>query len=300
MLPEPLNTFKKKPVLALYVLGVLLLLAGAGLWWFKLSVNPERVFWGTLEQSLSTRAVTIDARQNSNGTDMHQVMQYSMGAQNMTHSVTTLQQGKTTIVNELVGTPEADYTRYLSVQTDQKGKNGQALNFSHILGVWAKGQSKGQLFSQGVLGVGLPLGGVAIPIGNFDSATRHKLIQEIKNDVVYQTTFTAVKKQTVSGRLQYVYDVSVQPVGYANLMQHFAQAVGLHDLDGLDPSSFKGQQALRMLLTVDVRARHVVTAQVVSTGDKQTYSSYDIPVSISVPKNAIGVQELQHRLSQLQ
>lgn len=300
MLPEPLHTLRKKPILALYIAGALLLVAGGWLWWAKISVNPERVFWGTIEQSLNTRAVTIQAAQKNDQASLHQTTQYSLGATNLTHSITRLQRGKTTVVNELIGTPAADYTRYINVRTDQKGKDGKDLDFSRVLGVWAKGaQGKGQLFSQGVLGVGLPLGGVAVPIGNFQPAERTKLIQEMKDNVVYQVNYAAAKKQRKDGRLLYTYDATVQAVAYAGMMKHFAQDTGLHDLDNLDPANFKGQAGLRVRLTIDVRARHLVAAEVVSTGDRQTYTAYDVPVSITVPQKAISAQELQERLSHL-
>lgn len=301
MLPEPLNTIKKKPILALYLFGALLLVVAGALWWTKTSINPERVFWGTIDQSLATSAVTIQADQKSNGTSVHQTVQYSMGAKNMTHSLTKLSQGNTVVQNELIGTPTTDYTRYVSVKTDQKNANGKDLNFSNIIGVWAKGQAgQNQLFSQGVLGIGLPLGGVAVPIGNLQPTQRHKLIKEIKNNVVYQTDYSKAKKQTVNGRLQYVYSVDVQPVAYATLMQHFAQLVGMHDLDSLNPNTFQGQQSLKMKLTVDVRSRHLVAVEMESNGDKQTYAAYDVPVTITEPAKAISTTELQNRLSHLQ
>jgi hypothetical protein len=302
MLPEPLNTIKKKPVLSLYIAGALLLVIGGWIWCVKISTNSERVFWGMINQSLSTSSVTIQADQSNGNATLHQTVQYSLGATNVSHSLTTLRQKGTTVVDELVGTPTADYTRYLSVNTNQKDKNGKPLNFSGIIGTWAKGTpgaAKGQLFSQAVLGTGLPIGGVAVPIGNLSPSARAALIKEIKNAAVYQTPYSSVKKQRVNGREQYMYDVSVQPVAYAGLMQRFARAMGLHDLDGLDPAAFKGQAALKLKMTVDVHARHLVAAQS-TNADRQAYGSYDIPVNVAIPKQAISVQELQKRLGNLQ
>jgi hypothetical protein len=201
----------------------------------------------------------------------------------------------------LVGTPTTDYTRYVSVTTDQKGKDGKDLDFSHILGVWAQAPTgNAQLFSQGLLGVGLPIGGVAVPIGNLSAPARAKMIKQIKSEVVYQINFKKVKTSHTRGRLMYIYDVAVQPVAYANLMQRFAQGMGLHDLDALDPGAFQGQRATQMRLTVDARAHHLVSAQVPSTGASQTYTSYDIPSTFGLPKNTITVTELQNRLAHLQ
>jgi hypothetical protein len=303
MLPEPLNTIKKKPLPSLYIAGAIVLLVGGLVWCTKVSTNVQRVFWGTVSQSLSTSAVTITSKQTNGSASLNQAVQYSFGPNSVSHTLSTLKQNGTTVVDELIGTPSADYTRYLSVDTTQKSASGKLLDFSNITGVWAKSDpsaGKPQLFSQSVLGTSLPIGGIALPIGNLSEANRIKLIQEIKNDAVYQVDFKNVTKQRVSGREQYVYNIGVQPVAYAALMQRFAQLMGLHDLDGLDPSSFKGQAALKLQLTIDVRSRHVVTATAGANGDEQSYTSYDIPADISAPAKAISIAELQARLSKLQ
>lgn len=301
MLPEPLNTLKKKPILSLYIAGAALLVLGVLLWCFKVSVGPERVFWATVNQGLATSAVTIQANQKSGSAEMHQTTQYSLGPNSMSHTLTHVQQGGTNVVNELIGTPTTDYTRYVSVHTDQKGKDGKPLNLSKVVGVWAKGDASNnaQLFSQGVLGVGLPLGGIALPIGNLDAGTRAKMVREIQNDVVYQVDFKKVTSKRDHGRLLYTYNVGIQPVSYAKLMQQFAQKMGLHDLDSLDPAQFKGQRATQMKLTIDVRAHHLVAAEVPANNARQAYTSYDIPSHFPFPKNTISVQELQQRLSHL-
>jgi hypothetical protein len=304
MSPQTLTPSKKKPLTLLYVAGAILLLIGALVWWTKVSTNPQRVFWGTINQSLATKSVTVEAKQDSQGESLDQLVQYSLGPNSISHTLSKLNQNGTTVVDELVGTTTADYTRYVSVQTDQKNKAGKPLDFSRVTGVWAKSDpktsGKAQLLSQSVLGTSLPIGGVAVPIGNLSESNRAKLIQEIKNDAVYQVDYKHVAKKTVNGRQQYTYTVTVQPVAYAALMQRFAQLSGLHDLDSLDPSQFKGQAALKMSMTIDVRARHVVTASTNFGQNTQTYSSYDVPASITVPKQTISVAELQKRLNQLQ
>ena len=297
MLPEPLNTIVKKPLVSLYVAGSICLVVASFLWWTKVSVNPTRVFWDTVSQSLATSAVTIEASQTSDGSTIHQTLQYSLGANNITHSMTTLEQGGTTVVDELIGTPNADYSRYVSVATNQKN-----LNLSGVIGVWAKGSSsnQGQLFGQAVLGTGLPIGGIAMPIANFDPSTRTTLYQEIKTANVYNVDFNSVKRTHVHGRLEYTYDVAIEPVAYTEMMQRYADALGLHSLDSLDPSSYVGQAATHMVLTVDAHADQVVSASIPASNATQTYSSYDVPVSISVPKNTVSLQTLQQRLQALQ
>ncbi|HSX32705.1 MAG TPA: hypothetical protein VLF43_05570 [Candidatus Saccharimonadales bacterium] len=287
-----------KSVRTLYVLGAVLLLVTAGMWGYKQMTDPEHVFWGTIDQGLRSSGVTIKASQNNGASGMQQTLQYSLGATNRSYARTVLTQTGTTVVNEMIGTPTADYTRYASIKTDQKGSDGHTLNFSKVLGVWAKGDQK-QLFSQAVLGTGLPIGGMVVPVASLSPDLRDTLTRQIKEQDVYKIDFSKVTKKHVDGRLQYVYDVSIKPMAYARLMKSFAGSVGLHDLDQLDPNQFNSQPDLKLKLTVDVKAHHVVAANVTSTQYQQTYHSYDVPVSASIPEKTISFNELQDRLRKL-
>lgn len=298
----PFTRFAKKPLLVIYAAAIVVLLVGAWLWWARVSIEPKRVFHTMLAQSLATTGVTIQASQNSNGALVQQTVQYSFG-NNMSHAVTRITQNKTVVVDETIGTATADYTRYLGVQTDQKTAAGKPIDFSKVVGVWAtndpKDSASHQLFGQAVIGSGLPLGGIVVPVGDVPATARKQLLQQIESGVAYQVDYRNVKHQSSHGRLQYVYDVQVEPVAYASLMQRYAQAMGLHDLDQLDPSNFTGQAALHVQITVDARAGHVVAVALPQNHYSQTYGSYDIPVEAAIPAHAITITELQSRLANL-
>jgi len=290
---------KRKPLLLLYGLGILLLIAAGGVWWMEGNLKPEKVFWDMVSQSLSTSSVTVQAAQNGNGTSVHQTIQFSFGPQNTSHSLATLAQPGTNVVDEIIATPDADYTRYVSVKTDQKGSDGKTLDFSKIIGVWAKRDGGAQLFPQDVLGTGLPLGGVSVPIANLSPPLRTHLMRQMKDQGVYKISFKDTKKEHKNGRLVYIYTAKVQPVMYANMMKSLSKSIGLHALDQLDPNTFGGQPAFEVRLTVDARARQLLTAEGVGADVQQTYTSYDMPVTVTPPAKAISSAELQKRLSEL-
>jgi len=295
-----LQVFKRKPLVFLYGSGLILLVIAGWLWWGTVNARPEQVFWNMVDQSLATSGVTVQSSQTGNGTTVHQTIQFSFGAQNMTHALTTLNQQGTAVVDEMIGTPTTDYSRYVSVKTDQKGKSGKPLDLSKIIGVWAKRDGQAQLFSQNVLGTSLPLGGVAVPIAQLNPELRAKVVDQIKKQGVYQISFKDAVKSHRDGRLLYTYTAKVQPVVYANMMKSLAKNVGVHDLDQLDPNNFASQQAFEMKLTVDAHAHQLVSAEGVGAGIKQTYTAYDVPVTIATPTNAISTAELQKRLTELQ
>ena len=292
---------KRNPLLWLYLFGAILLLVGGYLWCFRSAMDPERVFWGTVQHSLATKGVTIESEQSGGGTTVHQTIQYSFGSANMSHSITKMSQAGTTVRNEMLATPTADYSRYLGIKTDQKKADGSALDFSKIIGVWAKGQEgAGQFFDQAVFGSSLPVGGMGLPIANISADMRGKLYSQIRNDAVYQVDFKNVKKTSRQGRSVYTYKVVVQPVAYAKLMKSYAKVLGLHSLDQLEPDQFRGQKPFTLSFTIDARARQVVEIATPDTGLKQTYTSYGVPVHMQLPSKTITGQELQKRLSELQ
>jgi len=233
-------------------------------------------------------------------------VRFSLGA-DRSESLTTLTQGTTKVVDETYGTPTSDYTRYISIHTDQKSTSGKTLDFSTILGQWAKSDSSAAsggssvvLLPQAVLGTGLPLGGLALPIANLTPHLRGQLIEQIRDQNVYQISFNKVQKAHQNGRLVYTYDASIQPILYASMMKNFGKVVGLHNFDQLDPNNYSGQPALKVKLTIDVRAHHLVSIVAADGAIKQKYSGYDIPLTMPPPTHTITATQLQQRLTQLQ
>ncbi len=302
-----LKTLFKKPVTWLYVAGVVIIVAAGGFWWARQCYDPENVFRGMLTQSLQTRGVTIQSKEDQTGASMHQTMQYSLGANNIARSYTVIEQGKTRVVTEVVGTTDATYNRYISVKTDQKNAAGKPLDVSKVVGVWAKTkidpknqQASPPLLSQAIFGFGTPIGGSPVPIGNLSPDARDRLLAQMDREKVYKITFKNVKKQTVNGRKQYTYDVRIAADAYVSMMKSFAKSLGLHDLDDIDAGQYRTAEPLHMSLVVDVASRHMVKVSMAEAPDAtQSYSGYDVPVSAGVPRSYISAEELQKRLSDL-
>lgn len=258
-----------------------------------------------IERSLMTSGVTLEASDDSNGNRVSEKLQYSFGPDNKAHAIAAVDQNGTSVKSEIIATPTADYTRYLSIKTTSTGADGKPLDFSSVLGVWAKtgdadtsATQPNQLFGGAVLGLNLPLGAAPVPIGMLSPTERSKLIQQMQDDHVYKIDYKKVKKERVNGRTQYTYEATIQTMAYVRVMQMFAKSLGLHDLDSLDPNTFSGAAPLTVRLMVDGRSRQLVAVE--TEGYSQTYRSYDVSVGAAIPKDAISGQELQQRLSQLQ
>jgi hypothetical protein len=303
------SAITSRPYWYVYVAGILLLLLSGYIWWSRVYLAPERVFWNMLGNSMSTEGVTIETSQSNDQASIKQLVQVQLGPTSRAHSLTTLKQGKTEVKTEIIGTKDADYTRYRSIKTDQKNAQGKPLNVSKIVGIWSKSDntqqsatqaSNHQLFSQAVLGVGLPVGSVPIPIADLSVSQRDSLMHMMRSENVYKPSFKGgdVKKERKNGHLQYTYTIKIQTILYVRLMKEFAKDLGLHELDSVDPNSYQTAQPLNVKLTVDAYSRQLVAVNT-GQGYQQTYEGYGLPLSVTLPKHPISAEELQQRLTQL-
>ncbi len=262
-----------------------------------------------LDNSLATTGVTMQMTQSSGSDQLKQYTQMELGTVRKAHALTILKQSSTEVKTEIIGTPSSDYTRYRSIKTDQKNKDGKLLDFSKVLGVWSKSddvqqtatQSSGhQLFAQVVLGIGLPVGSVPVPIGAITDAQRDNLVRGIKSDNMYDVSFkgSAVKKERKNGHLQYTYSVKIQTILYVRYMKEFAKDLGFHELDSVDPNTYQSAAPLNVKLTVDAYSRQLVAVDT-GQGYTQTYGGYGLPLRVAIPTHAITSKELQDRLSNL-
>ncbi|HZM64172.1 MAG TPA: hypothetical protein VFB59_03505 [Candidatus Saccharimonadales bacterium] len=293
---------KKYRVHWLVVFGAVLLVGSGAAWWCKLSVRPEHVFWKTIEQSLATSGVALSSTMTQGEASLEQHMQFSLGADNRALSQTTLRQGGTVVVTDVMGTLGADYTRYAHIQTERTDAQGGPLDLSKVINVWAKSENQGAtspLLSQTVLGLTSPLGSMPVPIGDLNPTQRQGLIKQIRSEGVYEPSFKDVKKESKNGRLYYTYEVKLQTIPYVHLVKEFAKQIGLHDLEQIDPNDYQGDP-LTVQITVDVRARQITEVYVPATDFRQKFNSYDVRVATPVPTESITAAELQQRLNQLQ
>lgn len=251
----------------------------------------------------------MEMTQESGSNKLTQYVQMELGTTNKAHSLTNLTQGKTEVKTEVIGTPNADYTRYRSIKTDQKNSQGKPLDVSKVIGVWSKSddteqtdtQSSGhQLFAQSVLGIGLPVGSVPVPTGEVSASQRQDLLQEMKSENLYSVSFKSkdVKKERKDGHLRYTYNVKIQTILYVRLMKEFAKDLGLHELDTVDPNTYQTAAPLSVKLTVDAYSRELVGVDN-GQGYTQTYSGYGLPLKVTVPSHPITTEQLQTLLGQL-
>jgi hypothetical protein len=290
--------FKERPYLWAYVMGTGVLTICSVLWWFTVFLGTQHVFWSMIDNSLATASVVVQTKQARGNDSLEQLVHIDTGAAHKARSLTILKQGGTEVKTEILATKDVDYTRYLSINSNEKADT------SKIRNVWAKSdntqqsatQSSGhQLYAQSILGIGLPLGSVPVPVG---AMPPDQLYRSIREQNVYKPDFHTVKKERRNGRLLYTYDVKIQTLLYISMMKDFARNLGLHELDSADPNSFSSTPIMTASLTVDAYSHQLAAVNFKSLGYSQTYGSYGLPLKVELPKSTISSAELQKRVTE--
>lgn len=290
---------KRQAMYILTILGIILFIVFGIIWWQKIYKNPERTFWGMFDTSLATSGFTRHIKETSNGLSIDEYEQLELGSKNVAQSITTLNQTGAQVSQNTISTLTTDYSRYTSINTDVKGSDGKLLNYSKVIDLWSKsappaiGRSNDpttHLFGQAVLGT--------VPIANLSSIQRANLIKEIHSKHVYTADFSSVRKERQLGREVYVYNVRVQPLAYAALMQNFATDIGIGKVSELDPGNFQTTQPLSLQFTIDVLSRELVGINYTGSSHTEQYSGYGLQPAIALPIHTISSYNLQQRLAE--
>jgi len=271
-------------------------------WQYHNVTNVDRVFWGMVDQNLTTAAYSRHTTQKSGAQSVDQVIETQTSPRQVVYSQTVFEQtgvDSATAITENIGTPTHDYVRYKSIATSQKGADGQPLDFSKVLGVWgvtdtpAKGQTVGQQYNQAVLGI--------IPTGNLTLAQRQELVAQMKQSGAYEYKILETTRTWPFGRPTYTMQVTVKPVAYISVLKTFAGFVGLNHLEDINPQDYASAQQLSFTVSVDGWT-HQMTRTDQSQGAKsEAITSRNLRKEMpAVPTDAISVDELQSRLQAVQ
>jgi hypothetical protein len=224
---------------------------------------------------------------------------YSAESQNTSQVVETRTQSNgvnsSTIAQENVGTPTADYISFPVINTTAKTSSGAPADYSSIRGVWGKSveaqkisSSQAQYFRQVLLST--------VVIANLNPTARHKLIDFMRQRNVYTTDFTKVSKTKLKGRAVYDYPVKIDAKAYFSMLQEFSILEGLGKIPGLDLSKYDAAAPLSATFTVDINSRQLTNIHYDETSQDEAFTSYGITSQIKIPAKTIPVDELQKRL----
>lgn len=294
-------TARPRTILSIVLAGLLLLVLATVLWWHFIYQSPRHVFEGMLQNNLRVSSVTKYEKTTSGGQSAEQYVRLQLSGTNAAQWLVTIKQPGLKVTTESIGTPTAGYVRYVSASSSKKNANGKTTDFSPVLNIWGKADAKDkssltQLFSQSVLDIGtVP----APPIGNVSPEQQQNILQFMQSQGIFAPNYQTMKRTTIDGRKIYVYEVSIKLEPYVKMMQVFANNIGLHELDSLDPTQYQSAQPIQITMNVDAASHQLQQISYPRSGFSETYSDYGLTTPITIPSKTIPASELQAKLQKL-
>lgn len=278
----------------------LLIFVGAGFVWFnKVHSNANNVFWGMVDSSFASYGRTSLTKQGdgAQNIDQEQITRLQLGAQNVAVSESKLIQNagtenQVTVTSQSIGTPTENFTRYSEIDIRQKLADGSTPDFSKLENKWASekiltpGNSS---FVQAIYG---SLG--HIPVGNLSTQSREEIITYIKSNKVYD--IKSFNKETRNNRSVYVYEAEVNMAKYVTMLKMFDKAIGLKELEGVEPKQFESQEPIQVTMVVDILNRNLVEFSYKGAAQSEKLGSYGATRQVGLPGNTISSQQLQQEL----
>ena len=268
----------------------------SGQYWYKHTLtNTDKIFYGMLEKNLRTSSVTRTVDQPSSSRTEKQVIYLDFSPKTVVNTKSSIEQigqdrQKSAVSTENIGTKDSDFIRYTNVEIPQA--SGDKTDYSKILNTWAKrtkqstADGKPQFLNEATF--------TFMPFGNFSVSKKDEIIKKIKDKKVYKVHDTKVTYE--NGRLIMTGIADINPRQFVSVMQDYAKATGVGNLDQLDPSQYQDKNNFPVSFSVDVITRHL-TKLVYPNGDRaETYDAYGVKRPIEVPTKYISVDELQSRL----
>lgn len=295
-----LKTISKRTryISIIVILGIGLSVIGTGVYWRRVYSQPANVFNRMLNNALSTASVSKNSLADGEGQTISQVTDIFLNADPRVHGLVDITQtgeDRSEVKRETLTTNSDSYIRLVSIETTQKNSAGKPFDFSTITGIWGQtpadesNNSSSQLFGQNV----------AVPFANLSRSQRQKLVNQIKNDGVYEIDNQKTKQLSQNGRPVIEYHINVKPDSFIKMMKTLGSIVGVKSYDQVSSEDYKNLPKAKFVFTVDVLSGDLIK---VDYGNKQieNYSGHGIRTLPTNPKNAVTMAELQKRLQNLQ
>lgn len=281
--------------LSITIVAAIIFTVASIAWWKNVYNAPRRVFEGMLQTNLTTKGVTRSTLSEDTSSTIQKTEQLSFVPSMASRTVAVIKQGegddKTHVISETIGTSEADYSRYVKIETNQKGVEDKPLDYSSVLNVWGQ-SSAPQAYSQTVLGL--------VPFAPLQSNDVNEVLKAFEDKKVYDVDYSKVEPKRLDGKSALVFTVRINTGAYVEVLKMIAQKSGFSDFAGLNPEDYKDNAPITVKLTIDKMSRQLLEADYVDSGQKETYSAYGLVTPIAVPEKTEPIETLQQKIQEIQ
>jgi hypothetical protein len=265
-------------------------------WFYRVYSNPKNVFWGMVENNLSTPSITKEITQKSTNATSKEITRIILSPNHAAHDVkqidTAAQGSGSTIRIESIGTPTDTYQRYVLI--DQPTKPGKKKpDFSKVYAMWLKNggnaqTGNSQLFNNAVFSGFL--------FGNLPANQRSVALNYMRK--AYKVDFDSIDKKSNNSRKTYTYNVSLAMQDYAKAARFYADALKLPNAKQISANNYHPTDKIAMSVTVDVLSRQLREVTYKTNASTEKYSAYGITSNLSAPKKTVSYDTLQNAVNQ--
>lgn len=280
------TTIKLVTVLAVIILG-----AGVVLWYKNIFMNPQRVFYGMLNNSLHTTSITREI--SSMGATQTVRINYYSEPFTITKTEMTQpgQHGENSVTTQTIGTKNADFVRYIKLTTNGQPTPGA----DNVINTWASQSSENSLMQKPTFLNEISL--ALVPFGNLNNQDTQKITDIARSKHVY--SINGSQKRIVNNRLAFVFDVSVKPSSLIEMLKTYSEVTGLGDTSQLNPKDYEKSQDVKIKVAVDLFSRQLISIEYPEAMRTENYSGYGLKNNETLPSHPISMTELQNRIQQM-
>lgn len=253
--------------------------------------DPQKVFWGMVNQNLQTATVGRLTKSDDPQQYYRQLTQLQFKSILISESTITISEQSNGVTNKVVtkavGTADSDYLKYLEITKDNKPASQNAVN------VWAvqnkaKSQEQPTFLAESLLSSPLMF-------GYFNKDIRQQLANDLKNSEVYKIDFQKTNKQyNFNDKTVFAYNVNINVAKYIEVYKKYLNKIGQVSLaEQLNqPASTDSYQTI---LLINPTSLQPVATMVGDSTDE--YVNFDTNNQIEYPKDAkLSFSELRDKL----
>ncbi len=285
-----------KFVIAGAVIGVI-----ATIFWYKdVYMTDERRFWSAIDNSMSTTSVVRTLTNGGTGNQVVQDNRFYFAPEKLTESKVTFENRSatvnTSVVTEGINTLDAQYSRYVSFETNDPREDGSIPSLDSLLGKWAGETVEGDdAREQSRLNYVSELVTLAI-FGNFSANTRQEVVSELRSGNAYEVDYANVTENIVDGEAVLNMQVSVGLQEYARQLQNAFMTAGYGDFPPLNPENYREGSRISAQFVIRKRDNMIVG---INFGDRsEAYGNYGVQKNVEIPQPEFTPEELEGRVQE--
>lgn len=253
-------------------------------------MNSERRFWSAIGNSMSTPSVVRTLTDGGSGNQVIQDYRFHYSPQQVIENKVDFTQKSATVdtkvVTEGIIFPQEQYLRYTEFKDESNGQSTS--NLDSVMDKWAFQQSDDEEEArQNYLSEYVTL---AI-FGNFNAEQRRELLDELRDNNVYNIDFDQVTEEVFNSSKVNVYQVSVNLRSFVQILNEAFVKAGYGEFAALNPENYREGSMLNAVFRVAKNNNSIVG---ISFGDREeVYSNYGVIKDIDVPEANLTIDELQ-------